>query len=784
MILSSSASLSAPTPSRLERYAARPLPPQGAELREIVRIVQRRKWAILIATALGVLIAAVSVLLPPDRYSSTATIELNRESGSAMALGDLAGVAGGLGDAEANNMDLLTQQAVLTNDNTALRVLEDLHLESTAPFAASDFARAQQPDGEKNLPLENSPHRRERALRIFRSGLRVNLVKGTRLLTVTYTDTDPQRAAVIANALVDAYMSESTQARFQASSKASAWLTRQLADLKQHVEASQARVDAFQRSAGLTGMSTLAPDHAAAPGTAPASTDNIALARLIELNRALTTAEVSHIAKDAAFTMTEMGDPEVVLGMGSSALAGDLGSDSPVAPGSADLVLLQQLRQQLAQVQVQRATAGTKYGARNPVMTQLGNQQTTIETQIHAELERIHQRAKNDRDLAALDEAGIRRQISEQEQVVNKVTEKADQLLLLQEEAQSSRTIYQDLYTKLEEASVTAGMKASHTMLVDPARAADQPSYPRKRLTLALGTMAGLFFGLMTAFTWDYFDDSIAMPEEAEQISAMPVIGVIPEFVRKRAGKQHDALAQPVPSSDGALSPAWLLRAPRSQAAEAYRGLRTALQLSRAQQAPRVILFMSGSPEEGKSTTCLNTAAAFALQGDRVLYLDADLRRAKGHRFFACANDTGLSNCLASGLAFPAALKSYPGIDSLFLLPAGPHPPNPSELLGSKRFADLLADLRLHFDYIFIDSPPVLLVTDAQLIAPRTDGYVLVVRANKTCKRFVVRSLAMMHSTNAGVLGLVVNAFKSHSAAYSAYGYYGKGNGYYADETN
>jgi capsular exopolysaccharide synthesis family protein len=196
--------------------------------------------------------------------------------------------------------------------------------------------------------------------------------------------------------------------------------------------------------------------------------------------------------------------------------------------------------------------------------------------------------------------------------------------------------------------------------------------------------------------------------------------------------------------------------------------------LSKAEKPPKVILVMSGSPGEGKSTTCLNTAAAFAAQGDKVLYVDADMRHSRAQDYFHCANNAGLSNCLTSGMPFEKALHPYPGIDTLFLLPAGPSPPNPSELVGSKRFVDLLDELKMHFDYIFIDSPPILLVTDAQLLALRTDGVIAVVRCKKTTKRALQRMLSIMRTPGASPLGIVVNALSSSSSSYSGYGYYGK----------
>jgi polysaccharide biosynthesis transport protein len=782
---SNTASPPRPIASKQGTPGYRALPNGDLELRDIAIILGRRKAIVVLAFLLGIALAVLLLLFSQKEYSSTATIEINKESGNELGMVDLSGIASGLGGENDANMDLLTQQAVIMSDNTALNVIERLKLDNTPPYSIPANKGGQESDlsRERGLPLERAPLQRDRLLGMFRSRLRVSLIKGTRLIDVTYTDTDSSRSTAIANAVVDAYMNEYTQARYQASSRASSWLANELTDLKDRVASSQAKVDQFQRDSGLTGVTISATTgKRGEPGSVSTSSENVPLERLIELNRNLTNAEVSRIAKEAIYRMTETQDPDVVLGIGSSALVSGPGADSSLSHGSSDLTLLQQLRQQKAQLTVDLAASSVKYGAKNPAILQLQNQNAAIDAQIRAELDRIRTRAKNDLDLAQLAESGIRQQIGVQEQEVNKVTEKADQLVLLQEEALSSRDIYQDLYSKLEEASVTAGMKASNVTLVNPARTPSRPSSPRKTLTLGLGGVLGLLFGLMAAFVWDHFDDSIKTPEQVEQITSLPLIGAIPNFAQKQSTAGKYGLTQKAPEAQESKSSSWLTRAPRSHISEAYRTLRTSLLLTRIDNPPKVMLIMSGSPSEGKSTTCLNTAVAFAMRGDRVLYLDADLRRPRAHITFGCANDSGLSNCLTGGMHFEDALKRHPEVENLFLLPAGPHPPNPSELLGSKRFADLMGELKQHFDYVFVDSPPVLLVTDAQLLSSVADGYVLVLRADKTTKRALQRSLALMRATGTSALGIVVNALDANSASYSGYGYYGKGNGYYVEE--
>ena len=773
------------SPSRAGQMPGKLMQTPDLELRDAIMILRRRKAVVFVLFFAGILLATVVVLFARRQYTSTATIEVNKDTGNGLGMVDLSGIASGLSGDNEINMDLMTEQAVIMSDNTALSVIQKLKLDAQAPYVIppSKSGKPTELELERNLPLDKAPLRRDRVLAIFRKSLKVTLIKGTRLISVSYTDTDPARATAIANAIVEAYINEYTQARYQASSHASAWLAEQLADLKDKVATSQAKVEEFQRESGLTGI-TLTPGVNNTGEGAPVvpSADNVPLERLLQLNRDLTTSEVSRIAKEAIYRMAETQDPDVVLGIGASQLASEAGSSSPMAPGSQDLLLLQQLRQQQAQIKVQAAASSSKYGAKNPAMIQLKDQYDALELQIKAELNRIRTRAKNDLDLATLAEDGIRKQIGAQEQEVNKVNAKADQLVLLQEEALSNRVIYQDLYTKLEEASVTAGIKASNITLVNPARTPSSPSWPKSKLILALGGMLGVVFGLMAAFLWDYFDDSIGGPEQVEQITAVPVIGSIPDFEQRRSPGVRYGAAAKAQIDEETKSNAWLLRAPRSHIAEAYRTLRTALLMSRLDNPPRTILIMSGSPAEGKSTTCLNTAAAFAMQGGKVLYIDADLRRPQAHRLFDCTNEAGLSNCLTSGVSYQQVLQKYHGIDTLFLLPAGPHPPNPSELIGSRQFGELLQELKKDFDYIFIDSPPVLYVTDAQLLSSRVDGYVMITRSGKTTKRCLVRSMRLMHTAGANALGIVVNALNATLASYAGYAYYGKGGGYYVDE--
>jgi succinoglycan biosynthesis transport protein ExoP len=284
----------------------------------------------------------------------------------------------------------------------------------------------------------------------------------------------------------------------------------------------------------------------------------------------------------------------------------------------------------------------------------------------------------------------------------------------------------------------------------------------------------------MAAFVLDYFDDSINTPEHLEALTTIPTIGLIPAFPTRLKVVPKRQVLSVTKLKSSSKSDTWLICDPQSQVAEAYRTLRTSLMMSRAEHHPKVIAVVSGSPQEGKSTTCFNTAAAFAIQGSRVLYLDADMRRPVESRTFECSNETGLTNYLTSMRPVAEVIHQSSEIDTLFITPAGAAPPNPSELIGSRRFANLITDLKLQFDYIFIDTPPLLFVSDSQLLSSHSDGYLLVLRAGKTTKRVFWRTLSAVTCWKSSPLGVVLNGVDTRSAEYAMYGYYQGQRSYYA----
>ena len=756
------------------------------QLSNIVLILRRRRTIIICSLVLGLLVAVIATVCAAKMYSSTTTIEVNKEGSSSLGLDDLSGIASGLETGDELSTGLQTQQAVIESDNTALNVIKQLNLTTRPPYATPPAKRASKvpATGEQPLSLDQDTVARDRVLGIFRGRLQVKLVKGTRLINVTYTDEDPRRATEISNAVVDVYLNDYTQARYLAAAKASAWLANQLSDLKAKVTENQQQVNDYQRRAGLVGTTMSSSSDSHGTPDSVGEIHNPTLDRLADLNRELTKADVTRIAKEAIYRMTQTQDPDVVLGLGMSDLAQTAGSDSVLSPGGQELGLLQGLRQQQAQLKVQYAAAATKYGAKNPALSELQNQAIALDGQIKAELQRILQRAKNEFELAKIAEAGVQQRVSEQEQQVSSLSNSTDQLLLLKQEEASNRLLYQDLSTKLAEANISAGARASNITIVNPARIPARASSPKAILNLAMGLAVGLFLGVFAAFSRDYMDDSVVTPEQLEELTNCPMLGLIPSFDQDHRGYGRYLRFTRKLDLPADQPHAWLIREPHSSISEAYRQLRTSILLSRADQSLRTFLITSPLPQDGKTTNCFNIAVAFALQGSRVLVIDADMRHSSIHKLAKCNNDVGLSQYLANNLKAEEVIQSHAEISNLSIIPAGIVPPMPSELLGSKRFSESLQQFRKDFDYVFIDAPPLLLITDPVLISSQVDGTIMVIRSGMTTRPVLRRSLTMMVAANTPLLGLILNGADTNSADYGPkLGYCGTKD-YYVETSN
>jgi capsular exopolysaccharide synthesis family protein len=478
--------------------------------------------------------------------------------------------------------------------------------------------------------------------------------------------------------------------------------------------------------------------------------------------------------KESIYHLVQFGD--------SDSIAAAANVDGAARGSSANSALLEKLREQQADLKIQVAQLSTQFGPSYPKLAQLNSQLKEVEAQIQAEMRKVAARLRGDYLAAVQRESMLRSALEQQKQQANKLNESAIEYSLLKRDVDANRTLSEGLLERLKEAGVTAGLRSNNFRIVDVARVPTAPSGPNVLRNLAFALALGFSTGIGLAFLLESMDNTVRTPEQAQTISALPSLGMIPlgsRSTKQMGSREKLALA----ASKEAVELVTKSR-PRSQMAESYRALRTSLLLTFPGGPPKVILITSALPEEGKTTTSVNSAIVLAQKGTRVLLIDADLRRPSIHKTLGMGPKLGLSNVLTGTATLQQATIPSTILPELFILPAGTPPPNPAELLASTKMKDILEELRKNYDHIVIDSPPTLSVTDAVVMSTGADAVVLVIRSGHTTKPALRRARDILLQVNARVCGVLVNAVDLSSPDYYYhYEYQGKyGHGYYQED--
>jgi capsular exopolysaccharide synthesis family protein len=724
--------------------AAPPATEREVSFIEIRRILLRRKRFIILCVAGLSALALVYSLVSTPKYEATSTIEFNLENSDAVSPQDVRGMATEPG-AMAYHVTQDTQVRALQSDTLALQVAQQLNLQAREEFTRNqsllDYLRRF--GDESNLPLEQAPHRRANILKAFHKNLTVKAVPGSRMIMVSFLSPDPQLAAKIANALVNDFQDQQFKIRYTATAQVSDWLTEQLDGLKRQVESSQEKLVQYQKQAGILGTD---------------ETHNIIMTRLEQVDERLLSAESNRILAQTVWQLARSGNPELISGLGTPVV----GVASPGAPNA--LALIGNLRLQQAQLKAEYAQATAKYGSAYPRLVQLKQEMRELDESIAAEVQNLASRAQNDYAAAKETEDTLRKSFEEAKAEANKLNDDALQYTILKHEVESHRSLYDTLSTQLKEAGILANLRPTNIVTIDEARPTDRPAKPSLPLNLAGGLLVGFVLGIGGAFARENLDETITSPDQAEQLTLLPSIGIVPRS-KQLSGRIHDP-KRPSIAAPGARI--LVVNRPHSRIAEAYRSIRTSLmQVSRRSEC-NVLLFTSALPEEGKTTTCLNCAAALAQQGAKVLLVEADMRRAALSSQLGLTASIGLSSMIDDGETdgLPLPLPSIPGLS---IIPAGPKPQYPADLLGSRRMADLVEAWRAEYNYILIDTPPVLTVTDAVVASAYCDAVVLVVRSGVTKKQSLLRVRDLFRRSQKRIAGIVINAFDLNSTDHSHY---------------
>jgi succinoglycan biosynthesis transport protein ExoP len=744
---------------------------EGESLRGIWSVIRKRKKSIWAAGLAGTLLALGVCAMMSRQYLGVATIEVHKIDAAETSLRMNSDPLPSTMDAVKS--DIATHMSVLQSPNVLLAVVQDLHLQNEAPFkfkpslmgyVTGTNARVED-EMRRGLPLDQAPYTRDRILGIFQKKLKIENTPDTRLITVEYLNPNPDRAAQIANAIVQQYVTY--EARSQATSDAQRWLTEQLEELKTNYDDSQKKLAAFEQQTGLNGTVLAALGET---GGSTGTTHVPALDALDALNQQLTNAMTDRIAKEAIYKLTLNHDPEAVASIAANSGSGLSSPAAENAVSGSSLELLRSFRQQQAALRVTYNEMQTKYGPNNQHLIQTKAQLDTVSGQIAEEITRVNERAHQEFLFAAQREDGIRKAVADAEMRAGTLNVSAVKLQALSQEAVASRQLYDSLYGKLKELNIQAALRATNISVADPARPPSKPKKPNPPLYLALGLITGLFTGITSAFIREHMDDTVTVALQLQSGANLPMLGNIPASPAVRS------LSSRLGSADSTSESSPLITDPRSASAESFRSLRTAIQVASHSQRLRTLLVTSPLFGEGKSTVAYNTAVAFALSGKRVLLLDADMRKPHLHEFFDRPCSPGLSDVLIGKASASTCIYPHRTLSTLSLLTAGSETIASAELLESSEFDQLLSTLSGQYDLIIADSPPILLLTDARVLSEKFAATIAVVRARQTT-RTVLKSLSsVLEMSGSRAVGMVLNGVDTSSIDYfDAYGYHGNG---------
>lgn len=694
----------------------------GLDFRYLQAVI--RSNLLLIGAIVGVsLVAAVAItMLETPRYTASATIQINDSSTRVLddKTADQGDEGGGSYDTD---RFLQTQVDVLQSRGLAARVAQKLKLASSARFFA-----AQQAD----LPPASAPalNVRNELVGMLVSNLHVTLPRDSRIVTIDYVSTDPAMSADIANAYGTEFIQANLQRRYDSSSYARDFVSGQLAETKQKLQDSERALNEYSRKAGLirTHDAAASGDKTSSQGAGSVTTDS-----LVQLNQAANDATTKRIVAEGRWRAIESGPL-----LSSAEVIGNTTMSSLLAQRAS------------IQVQLQQEKAG--HLAQFPAVKAKQEELTAINQQLQLVGGSIRSSIKADFDAAQDSEQRLAAEVNRLKGATLSEQDSNVQYGLLAREVDTNRQVYDGLLQRYKNLNASSGISLSNISIIDTADPPAGPTSPNLFKNLAAALLIGGILAATTLFLKDQFDDSIRVPEDVEGKLGMSLLGIVP-------------LTQ-------GIDPEEAMGDPKSAIAEAYHSLRGSLLYATTTGLPQIMLVTSAQAGEGKTTTSYAVALSFARMGKSVLLVDADLRRPSLHRRMRYDNERGLSTLLTTQDALASATHRSEHVN-LQLVPSGPVPLSPTELISSPRLEDILQEAARIFDVVVIDSPPILGLADAPMMAALADGVLFVVEADRNRRGALKAALRRLRAMRPVLLGAVLTKFDPLKAGNRYSEYYG-----------
>lgn len=700
------------------------------DLRDLWRIIVRRKWVVVWVFLIVVVATAIATSQITPVYRSTATLQIDRQQSRIVKYEDVNPAAE---NQEYGFTFLNTYVELAKSRALAERVVTQLNLQQSnvdmrkrgwMDKVAGFFSESSQPADEALLAERRADDRKEVVVTAFMKSLIVEPVRNSRIVRIAFDSPDRELSARVANSVGRAFIELNLERRMDASSYAKTFLEERLEQVRARLEDSEKKLNEYARKQEIVTIG---------------DKQTLSTAKLDQVQQELNKVQLERVKLESAWRQLE--DPK-----------------SPLSNSMLDNLVIQEFKKNKSKLELEYQEGLKVYKPAFPKMQQLQSQIDDLQSKIDREASVMKSAVKAELDASIAREKSLSGLLSQAKNEVLTVQDRSIDYTILRREVDTNRNLYDGLLQRLKEVGVAGGVESNNIQVVDKAEVPRLPHSPRYPLNLGIAAVAGLILGVMLAFLFERLDDTFRDPDDIERILGLPVLGVVP-----------------MPDGDLADQPGGLalasVAAPRSMFAEAYRSMRTALQFSTDAGAPTVIGITSSVPGEGKTTSAINLATAFAQTGANVLLIDADLRNPSLHKKLGLEGQAGLSNYLVGQMGPEAVTRGGP-VPNLFVIPAGHLPPNPAELLGGARMQELLLTARTRFTHIIIDGPPVLAIADSLVIGTLVDAMVVAVAAISTQKGATRDALKRLRHIRANVIGGVLTKYDGHGRSYSYYSYY------------
>ncbi len=565
---------------------------------------------------------------------------------------------------------------------------------------------------------------------MIKGSISVTPVENSRILQIGYLSDNPALSMKVADAVAQAFIDVLVDMQMEVSGYSINWMSQKAEVQRKKLEESEQELQEYKKQQDIVTIEdkeTVLPE------------------RLADLSKNMTVSETKRKELLAVYNQVKNVRREQL----------------ETIPAVVANVSLESINQKIIAADQKVSELSKKYGPKHPKMITAKNELEGLKNKKYSELEKVVETIKNEYLLAEENERSLKGLVDQTRFEAERFGDKAIQLGMLQRKVDTNRFLYDALVKKMKERDLTERNQAVNVWIIEKAEFPKIPAKPNKKRNILLGIVLGLFGGIGLAFFFEYLDNTVKTPEDVEEKYNIPVISTIDLIKDKK-----QTVVQTVMNDASSLI------------AESFKGMRTAVLLSSADDPPKILLVSSFTPGEGKSSVSASLAMSLAHAGKKVLLIDADMRRPVQHKNFNIENSAGLSSFLA-GVSAENQIRVENPIENLYLITSGPIPPNPSELLSSKKLKDLLSNVSVDYDMIIIDTPPLASVTDPVILSKLVDGVILVTWAGKTTYEMLGKGLKQLREVDAPLIGVVLNRFNAKKSGY----YYNYGDYYYSSES-